>query len=156
MLRILDSCKGRTPISEKGQIMNKAIFTGNLTRDPETKVMTNGKARCMFTLAVSRTYTNSQGQREADFITVIGYEKNAELVQKYLSKGRKVLVETHVKTGSYEKEGKRIYTTEFILDRVEFLSSAQQTQQAAQGETASAPDYASGGFTEVEDDELPF
>ena len=103
--------------------MNDARFTGNLTRDPEAKAMSNGKLRCTFTLAVTRPYTNQQGQRDADFIQFVAYEKNAELAQKYLAKGRKILVISHVKTGSYEKDGKRIYTTEFVVDKIEFLSS---------------------------------
>ena len=104
--------------------MNRAIFTGNLTRDPETKVMTNGKPRTVFTLAVTRSYTNTQGQYDADFIQITCYDKRAELAEKYLSKGRKVLVDTHVKTGSYEKDGRRVYTTEFVADKIEFLSAA--------------------------------
>jgi len=142
--------------------MNKAIFTGNLARDPETKMMQNGKPRCMFSLAVTRPYTNAQGQRDADFITVISYDKQAEVAQKYLTKGRKVLVETHVKTGSYEKDGRRVYTTEFVLDKLEFLSAAQHGGQAdapAQGDAQdsaqdSAQDY--DGYSEAQDDELPF
>ena len=138
--------------------MNDARFTGNLTRDPEVKVMTNGKPRAMFTLAVQRRYTNQQtGKREADFITFLAYDANAVLVEKYLSKGRKVLVESHVKTGSYERDGRTIYATEFIVDRIEFLSPAQA--QAQQGQTPpheEAPPEAMGGYTEVDDDELPF
>lgn len=106
--------------------MNIAIFIGNLTRDPDTRIMTNGKPRSMFTIAVNRPYTNREGVREADFITCIAYDKTAELVEKYLAKGRKVAVEARVKTGKYTRDdGQTVYTTEFIVDRVEFLSSAQ-------------------------------
>ena len=142
--------------------MNKAIFIGNLTRDPETKVMTNGKSRTMFTIAVNRPYTDQNGQRSADFITCIAYDKTAELISKYLSKGRKCAVEAHVRTGKYEKDGQTIWTTEFITDKIEFLSSAQ-----SEGNSASAPAPADapppppqpaddGQFKEVEDDDLPF
>lgn len=138
--------------------MNSATFTGNLTRAPEIRVMTNGKPRAMFTLAVQRRYTSQQtGKREADFITFTAYEKNAELAEKYLSKGRKVLVESHVRTGSYEKDGRTVYTTEFVIDHIEFLTSAQsQTQQGQTPPPEEAPPEVMGGFTEVDDSELPF
>lgn len=140
--------------------MNKAIFTGNLTRDPETKVMSNGKPRTVFTLAVTRSYANAQGQYDADFIQITCYDKRAEIAEKHLSKGRKVLVETHVKTGSYEKDGKRVYTTEFVADKIEFLSAAPSAAATA-ATTESDHGYAEtdagyGGFTEVSDEELPF
>lgn len=139
--------------------MNRAIFTGNLTRDPETKVMTNGKPRTVFTLAVTRSYTNTQGQYDADFIQITCYDKRAELAEKYLSKGRKVLVDTHVKTGSYEKDGRRVYTTEFVADKIEFLSaapSAAAPTESSQGYEDTGASYGGGGFTEVSNEELPF
>ena len=138
--------------------MNKGIWTGNLTRDPETRVMTNGKIRTMFTLAVQRPYTNQQsGQREADFISFVAFERNAELAGKYLSKGRKVLVEAHVRTGSYDKDGKRIYTTEFIADRFEFLSSPSSQKQPDQETTGNQNQpQENGGFTDVSDEPNPF
>lgn len=141
--------------------MNKAIFVGNLVRDPEMKMMTNGKPRCTFTLAVNRPYSNAQGNRDADFIGCVCYEKRAELAQQYLAKGRKVLVECHVKTGSYEKDdgrgGKqRVYTTEFIVDNMEFLSSKADTTQSNAQPMQDESLAAESGFTPVEDDELPF
>lgn len=144
--------------------MNKAIFTGNLTRDPETRVMTNGKPRTTFTLAVTRSYSNPQGERDADFIQCICYDKRAELAQKYLTKGRKVLVEAHVRTGSYEKdegngEKRRVYTTEFIVDKIEFLSSAREAtaqESAEQSGEASDTGREYDGFTPADDEELPF
>lgn len=141
--------------------MNDARFTGNLTRDPETKIMSNGKPRSMFTLAVQRRFVNQQtGKRDADFITFVAYDNNAEIAQKYLSKGRKILVTSHVKTGSYQKDGKTIYTTEFVVDSFEFMSAPQsqnqQAQQEQKAQTDSQEQNGFGAFTEVPDDELPF
>lgn len=135
--------------------VNKAIFIGNLTRDPETKMMTNGKPRTTFSLAVNRPYVDRNGQRGADFISFTAYDSTAELAEKYLAKGRKVGIEAHVRTGRYEKDGRTIYTTEFIVERIEFLSSAQG------GETASAEapaddQSAEGGYDADDDDHLPF
>ena len=134
--------------------MNKGVWTGNLTRDPEVKVMTNGESRAMITLAVQRDYISQSGVREADFITFIAYRKTAETVAKYLTKGRKILVVAHVRTGSYEKDGKKIYTTEFVIDRFEFLSPAPQ----AQNDGAPPPEEPpmGEGFQQVDDDDLPF
>ena len=78
--------------------MNQAIFTGNLTRDPETKIMTNGKPRTTFTVAVTRPYTNTEGRRDADFIMITAYDKKAGSPE-ILAKGSKVLTNTQVIRG---------------------------------------------------------
>lgn len=139
--------------------MNDARFTGNLTRDPETRMMTNGKPRTMFTLAVPRQYTNQQtGKREADFITFIAYGKNAEVISKYLSKGRRVLVISHVKTGSYQKDGETIYTTEFVVDHMEFLSAPTSQDQQVTGESQpqDQPQPAQDRFADMSSEKLPY
>lgn len=140
--------------------MNHCIFIGNLARDPDVKTLTSGKTRAMFTLAVNRTYLNQEGKRDADFITFIAYDKTAELVGKYLTKGRKAAVEARVRTGHYDKDGTTVWTTDFIADRVEFLSPAQHDDgsSAAQGDVPPPTEAPAdnGGFTEVEEDELPF
>ena len=139
--------------------MNDARFTGNLTRDPETRMMTNGKPRTMFTLAVPRQYTNQQtGKREADFVTFIAYGKNAEIVSKYLAKGQKALVISHVKTGSYQKDGTTIYTTEFVADHIEFLS-APTSQDQQEPEAPQQPDQtqpAQDRFADMSSEKLPY
>lgn len=139
--------------------MNDARFTGNLTRDPETRMMTNGKPRSMFTLAVPRQYANQQtGKREADFITFVAYGTNADIASKYLAKGRKVLVISHVKTGSYQKDGTTIYTTEFVVDHIEFLS-APTTQDQQEPEALQHPDQpqqVQDRFADMSSDELPY
>lgn len=139
--------------------MNDARFTGNLTRDPETRMMTNGKPRSMFTLAVPRQYANQQtGKREADFITFVAYGTNADIASKYLAKGRKVLVISHVKTGSYQKDGSTIYTTEFVVDHLEFLSAPQYQGQPATAEPSpqeQTPPPADR-FAGMGSDELPY
>ena len=138
--------------------MNKTLHIGNLTKDPESKVMTNGETRTTFTVAVNRNYVGADGVRGADFINYVAYRKTAENVARYLTKGRKVAVEGHVRTGSYEKDGRTIWTTEFIADTVEFLSSGQESAPVPQQEqeAPTPPPTGSGDFTEVEDPELPF
>lgn len=138
--------------------MNKTFHIGNLTKDPESKVMSNGETRTTFTVAVGRNYVGADGTRGADFIMYVAYRKTAENVARYLAKGRKVAVEGHVRTGSYEKDGRTIWTTEFVADNVEFLSSGQDSGAAAHQQQAAPTAPPAGGedFTEVDDPDLPF
>ena len=136
--------------------MNKCIFIGNLAADPESKVISNGKKACQIRLAVQRSYVNAQGVREADFLNLTAYDKTAENAERHLRKGRKIAAICHVKVSSYDKDGTRQYRTDFIVEHIEFLSSAQQDGAAASQSAAPAAQGYNGGFTEVDDEELPF
>ena len=147
--------------------MNKAILIGNLANDPESRTTQSGIAQCTFRLAVQRRFANPQGVREADFLTIVCWRQTAELCARYLSKGRKVAVEGSIQTRSYDaQDGSKRYVTEIIADNVEFLSSRNEDGARPSGYEAPAPfapapkQEASapvgGGFTEVDDDELPF
>ena len=160
--------------------MNVVLLTGNLVRDPENKTYTNsGLAVSRFTIAVNRNYgKKTEGGQDADFIRITCFDKRAEFVDKYLTKGRKVAVEARVQTGSYQgKDGNTVYTTDFIANNVEFLDSKRDadgggsgggggyggqfagpqesgfTAPPGRGEDApSVPD----GFAELDDDDMPF
>lgn len=140
--------------------MNKVILIGNLTRDPEARTTQSGTALTTFTVAVNRRFANQQGVREADFINIVTWRQTAELCARYLSKGRKVAVEGSLQTRSYDaQDGTKRYVTEVVADNVEFLSSGQQGDQRPRTEAVPAPpepNFTPGGFTEVDDDELPF
>ena len=142
--------------------MNKAILIGNLTRDPETMTTSSGITKCNFTVAVQRRFANAQGVREADFIPVVCWRQTAELCARYLSKGRKVAVEGSIQTRSYDaQDGTKRYVTEIIADNVEFVGSRDEGSRGDYAPAAPAPAPrqaapAAGGFTEVDDDELPF
>jgi single-strand DNA-binding protein len=143
--------------------MNKAILIGNLTRDPEARTTPSGVAVTTFTIAVNRRFTNQQGVREADFIPIVTWRQTAELCARYLSKGRKVAVEGMIQTRSYDaQDGTKRYVTEIVADNVEFLSPNQQGEQRPRSADVPLPPEpnftpaSNGGFTEVEDDELPF
>ena len=105
--------------------MNKAILIGRLTRDPEVRYTSSNRAVCQFSIAVDRPFTNQQsGQREADFINIVVWDKRAENVGKYMSKGRLVAVEGRIQTRNYDNnEGKKVYVTEVVADNVQFLES---------------------------------
>ena len=105
--------------------MNKAILIGRLTRDPELRYTSSNRAVCQFSIAIDRPFTNQQtGQRDTDFINVVVWDKRAENVGKYMSKGRLVAVEGRIQTRNYENnEGKRVYVTEVVAENVQFLES---------------------------------
>lgn len=97
--------------------MNTVVLIGRTTKDPEVRY-SGDTAIAKFTLAIDRY---SKGEKEADFIPVTVFGKQAENVEKFVGKGQKVAVEGRIQTGSYEKDGRRIYTTDVIANRVEFL-----------------------------------
>ena len=104
--------------------MNKAFLIGRLTRDPELRYSSSNTAVVNFTIAIDRQYTNKDGQRETDFIRVVAYNKQAENIKKFITKGSLVAVDGRIQTGSYDdKDGKRVYTTDIVADRVQFLDS---------------------------------
>ncbi len=104
--------------------MNKAILIGRLTRDPELRTTTSGISSTSFTVAVSRTYTNQNGERETDFINCVAWRKQAENIAKYCKKGSQVAVEGRIQTRSYDaQDGTKRYVTEVLADNVTFLGA---------------------------------
>jgi len=140
--------------------MNKVIITGNLANDPEAHTTQSGIARSTFRVAVQRRFANAQGQREADFLTVVAWRQTADFCNKYLAKGRKVAVEGSIQTRSYDaQDGSKRYVTEIIADHVEALTSANADNGPApppSREDRQPEEPENEDFTEVEDDDLPF
>ena len=102
--------------------MNKAIIIGRLTRDPEMRTTTSGTNSTTFTVAVSRTYTDANGERGTDFLNCVAWRKQAENIAKYCTKGSQVAVEGRIQTRSYDaQDGTKRYVTEIIADNVTFL-----------------------------------
>lgn len=140
--------------------MNKCIFIGNLTRDPEHQTTGSGVSLCRFSIAVNRTYANANGERETDFINVVAWRGLADNCAKYLTKGSKVCVVGSLQNRSYEdKDGNKRYATDIVAEDVEFVSP----RNAGSGEggssytpAASKSGSASSKLTPVEDDDLPF
>ena len=116
--------------------MNKAFLMGRLTRDPELRYSSSNAAIVNFSIAIDRQYTNNQGQRETDFINIVAFQKQAENIKKYVTKGSLVAVDGRIQTRNYEdKDGKRVYVTEVVADRVQFLSTKGSTSDGV----SSAP-----------------
>lgn len=113
--------------------MNKWIGTGRLTADPTLNFTAgSGMAVCRFNLAVQRPFKKD----ETDFINCIAFSKRAETIAQYLTKGRQVLIEGHIQTGSYEKDGIKRYTTDIIVDSFEFIGNNGQVNQNKASETS--------------------
>ncbi len=104
--------------------MNKAFLIGNLTRDPELTQTTNGIAVCRFSIAVQREFTNSEGERDADFFNIVAWRNTAENCNKYLKKGSKVAIMGAIQNRSYDaQDGTKRYVTEIVADKVEFVGA---------------------------------
>ena len=111
--------------------MNNVILIGRLTRNPELRYTTSQMAVATFTLAIDRP-TKADREKETDFPRIKAFGKTAENCEKYLAKGRMVAVQGSLQTGSYEdKDGKRVYTTDVMANRVEFLEWGDRPQSNA-------------------------
>jgi single-strand DNA-binding protein len=129
-------------------MLNRVILIGRLTRDPELKYTPNGTAVASFTLAVDRIRTNAQGEREADFIPIVVWQKQAENCANYLGKGSLAAVDGRMQVRSYDgKDGQRRWMTEVIAESVRFLDK--------RGESKSQ-ETAPGGEVGFTDEDIPF
>lgn len=134
--------------------MNRIVVSGRLCADPDFRATQSGVSRCTFRIAVPRRFKNADGNTESDFITVVCWRSTADFAAKYLTKGRKVAVDGSFQTRSYDaQDGSKRTVYEIIADSVEALDRAGDAK--ADAETAVAV-QGTGGFTDFDDDELPF
>jgi single-strand DNA-binding protein len=104
--------------------MNKVFLIGRLTRDPELRYTSSNIATASFSIAVDRNFTNQNGEREADFINIVVWRKQAENVKNYLTKGSQVAIDGRIQTRSYDgQDGQKRYVTEVVADNVQFLGT---------------------------------
>ena len=151
--------------------MNRVELIGRITRDPELRYTSSNVATCRFTLAVNRPFQSQSGEQGTDFISVVVWRKQAENVKKYVSKGSLVAVEGRIQTGSYEKDGQRIYTTDVVADSVQFLETKAQSQNRTVAEDVTPADFVQdnnesdmsdevfanfGDSIEISDDDIAF
>ena len=132
--------------------MNRVIFIGNLTKDPELRTTNSGVSVCTFSIAVNRKNKNQAGEKVSDFFNIVAWRQLGELCGKYLTQGRKVCVVGELQNRSYDgKDGTKKYITEVIADDVEFLTPRQD----GTGERQRVDDIDPEKFADV-DDEFPF
>ncbi|MCM1370418.1 MAG: single-stranded DNA-binding protein [Clostridium sp.] len=122
--------------------MNRVMLIGRLTAKPELRYTGANLPFSRFTVAINRTFSNAQGQRETDFINVVVWRKQAENVCNFLNKGSLVSVEGRLQTGSYDdKDGNKRYTMDVVADSVQFLESKSQSQNRGQDNIPDVTPY---------------
>lgn len=146
--------------------INKAILIGRLVRDPELRYSPQGTAICNFTIAVNRSFTNQQGEREADFINCVCFKKVAENLANYQKKGNLIGIDGRIQTRSYDgQDGKRVYITEIVAEQVQFLefnknegNNTKNNQNVSQGQNQANenPFENQGEPMDINSDDLPF
>ncbi len=132
--------------------MNKVILMGRLTRDPEVRYSqsANPMAIARYSLAVNRKFKR-EGEPEADFINCVAFGKTGEFAEKYLSKGQMISVVGNIRTGSYDdKDGKKVYTTDVVVEEHYFAESKKASNDYNQ--STSAPTKSTKPATDVPDD----
>lgn len=119
-------------------MLNRAILTGRLTRDPELRYTTSGTAVVQATIAVDRQFKNQQGEREADFINLVIWRKAAENFANFTHKGSLVGIDGRIQTRTYEnKQGQRVYVTEINVDSFSLLEPRQENSQQSNNNYSS-------------------
>lgn len=140
--------------------MNSVQLIGRLTKDPEVRYTTSQMAVGTFVLAVDRP-PNRDGEKRADFPIIKVFGKQAEVVEKYVHKGDKIALEGRIQTDSYEKDGRRVYTTDVVAFRIEFLGRKENAGDHTEKAPAEKPHVdetpveVPDNFQQIDDD-VPF
>lgn len=142
--------------------MNSVSLMGRLTRDAELRYASNTEMAILrFNVAVDRRLSKEKrmeaennNQPTADFINCIAFGKTAEVIGQYFGKGNKIAITGHIQTGSYEKDGQRIYTTDVVVDSFDFVESNSSSTKTNQENTAQ--DYGFNQAIPTSNSDLPF
>ena len=143
-------------------MINRVVLVGRLTKDPDLRYTASNVPVASFTIAVSRPFVNqASGERDADFIPVVIWRKQAENVKKFLVKGSLAGVEGRIQTRNYDdKDGTRRYVTEIVADNVYFLEAKGSADSAAESSTSAAGEKEDDEFkydnVKFTDNDLPF
>ena len=133
--------------------MNKVVLIGRLTRDPELRYTSSNIPSATFSLAVNRPFQNQNGVREADFINIVMWRKQAETAKKYLTKGSLISIEGRIQTRNYDgADGKKVYVTEVVADNFEFLETKGQKTSTPMSDVSNDIEYTDAPSTNVSDE----
>lgn len=111
--------------------MNSCVLCGRLTKDPDIRVTANAKI-ARYTLAVDRATKKQDGTREADFISCVAFNNQADFAEQYLHKGTRILIDGRIQTGSYKnRDGQTVFSTEIIVQHHEFVEPRNTEQTPA-------------------------
>ena len=142
--------------------MNKVFLIGRLTRDPELRYTTSNIATATFSIAVNRNFTNQNGEREADFINIVVWRKQAENVKNYLTQGSQAAVEGRIQTRNYDGQNGKVYVTEIICDSVQLIGNKPNENRTNQQgfvptvEPACDDSFSNTPSLDIQSDDLPF
>ena len=157
-------------------MINRTVLVGRLTNDPELKYTGSGVAVATFTVAVNRQFTNSQGEREADFIRCQMWRKAAENFCNFTHKGSLIGIDGRIQTRSYDnQQGTRVFVTEVVAENFSLLESKNSSQneqfeqnrpqnneqnyqnkQNSQSSPSRNPNNPFNSMPDIKDDDLPF
>lgn len=129
--------------------MNKVIAIGRLTKDPVVKYASSGTCVARFSLALDRGKKDGESLG-ADYPNCVAFGKTAELIEKYVTKGSQIAIVGHITTGSYDKNGEKVYTTDITVENMEFLNLAKREDKPVKAEVK----YEQAEL--IPDDEIPF
>lgn len=125
-------------------MLNRTVLTGRLTKDVNLRYTQSGIAVGSFILAVNRSFTNQQGEREADFVNCIIWRKSAENFANFVHKGSLVGIDGRIQTRNYEnQQGQRVYITEVVVDNFSLLESRNSGQN---GDSQTSSNTTSGNL----------
>ena len=134
---------------------NNVVLIGRLVRDVDLRQTSTGKMMTYFTLAVNRNFKNEQGEQAADFIGCVAFDKKAENMARFLSKGSLIAVEGRISTRNFQgNDGKTVYVTEVVASNITFLESKKQqgsTNQYGQAQNGGYSQQANNDFGGFED-----
>ena len=149
--------------------LNKAMVYGNLTRDPEKRVLPNGNAVCSFSVATNRTYNDKEGkkQEQTEYHNIVAFGKLADILSQWLKKGRPVFIEGRLQTNSWEKDGVKHYRTEIVADNFQFgdggggnnanaSTTESGTNTSGKGDGGAAPVLPEYPQEDINPEDIPF
>lgn len=142
--------------------LNKVILIGNLGRNPETRTLESGTVMCRFSIATTETYKNKQGEKisHTEWHNIVLWRNLAEVADKYLHKGDKVLIEGRMRSRSWEdkESGQMRYITEILADQMQMMGTAKKTSEKENTDVVEEPtsnSFVQESPIQIEDD-LPF
>ena len=138
--------------------MNSVNLIGRLVRDPEVMYSKseNPTTIAKFTIAINRVPGKGGQDRGVDYPRITAFGSVAEIVEKYCNKGKQVAIIGHLQTGSYEKDGRKVYTTEVIATNIELLGGVTRNNDTEANATASNDSNIPDGFEPMDDEDIPF
>lgn len=149
-------------------MINRVVLVGRLTKDVEVRKTQSGTSFARFTIACDRRGSRDANQPNADFIGCVAWEQRADFLGQYAKKGNVIALEGRIQTGSYERNGQRVYTTDVVADTVRLIQDRprQDSSYTPQENDFSNPkpnetefgeemNFGNGGF-DLSTDDLPF